>query len=156
MAMPDRVKILAPQGAIAPTGTWSPGARARDFVFIAGMRGIDPANDRLVEGEEARIRQAFMNMKFVAESEGANPYGLRAFDRFRDRYESFEAVRIRRAPLSRSPRLTRTTFSRWKAPSIHQKANEFTNALGLAVFYRIHISVNETAAPSNRMEFHGH
>jgi enamine deaminase RidA (YjgF/YER057c/UK114 family) len=72
MAMPDRVKILAPQGAIAPTGTWSPGARARDFVFIAGMRGIDPANDRLVEGEEARIRQAFMNMKFVAESEGAS------------------------------------------------------------------------------------
>jgi len=48
MAMPDRVKILAPQGAIAPTGAWSPGARARDFVFIAGMRGIDPANDRLV------------------------------------------------------------------------------------------------------------
>src|SRR5262249_15942709 len=83
-------------------------------------------------------------------------YGLRAFDRFRDRYESFEAVRIRHAPLSRSPRLTRTTFSRWKAPSIHQKANAFTNSLGLAVFYRIHISVNETAAPSNRMEFHGH
>src|SRR5262249_18126812 len=49
----------------------SGGARER-FVFIAGMRGIDPANDRLVEGEEARIRQAFMNMKFLAESEGAS------------------------------------------------------------------------------------
>src|SRR5262249_14721305 len=72
MAMPDRVKILAPQGAIALIGTWGPGARAGDFVFFAGMRGIDRANDRLVEGEEARIRQAFMNMKFLAESEGAS------------------------------------------------------------------------------------
>ncbi len=36
------VKILAPEGAIKPTGTWSVGARAGDFIFVAGMRGIDP------------------------------------------------------------------------------------------------------------------
>jgi len=65
------VRLLSPKGAIAPTGTWSLGARAGDFVFVAGMRGIDPANNRLVAGEEARIRQAFTNMKTVAESEGA-------------------------------------------------------------------------------------
>jgi enamine deaminase RidA (YjgF/YER057c/UK114 family) len=64
------VRILAPQGAIAPTGTWSLGARAGDFIFVAGMRGIDPANNSLVDGDEARIRQAFMNMKTIAESEG--------------------------------------------------------------------------------------
>jgi enamine deaminase RidA (YjgF/YER057c/UK114 family) len=64
------VRILAPQGAIAPTGTWSLGARAGDFIFVAGMRGIDPANNTLVDGDEARIRQAFMNMKTIAESEG--------------------------------------------------------------------------------------
>ncbi len=69
--MANRVKILAPRVAIAPTGTWSLGARAGEFVFVAGMRGINPANDRLVEGDEARIRQAFMNMKLIAESEGA-------------------------------------------------------------------------------------
>ena len=57
------VRILSPQGAIAPTGTWSLGARAGDFIFVAGMRGIDPANNNLVAGDEARIRQAFMNMK---------------------------------------------------------------------------------------------
>ena len=68
------VKILAPQGAIQPTGTWSLGARAGDFVFVAGMRGIDPSTDTLVRGDEARIRQAFLNMKLIAESEGA---GLR-------------------------------------------------------------------------------
>jgi len=65
------VKTLAPEGAIAPTGTWSLGARAGDFVFVAGMRGIDPRTNTLVEGEEARVRQAFRNMQFVAASEGA-------------------------------------------------------------------------------------
>ena len=66
------VRILSPQGAIAPTGTWSLGARAGDFVFVAGMRGIDPANNNLVAGDEARISQAFMNMKMIAKSEGAS------------------------------------------------------------------------------------
>lgn len=65
------VRILSPKGAIAPTGTWSVGARAGDFVFVAGMRGIDPVSNAMLEGEESRIRQAFTNMKTVAESEGA-------------------------------------------------------------------------------------
>ncbi len=68
---PNGVKTLAPPGAITPTGTWSVGARAGDFVFVAGMRGIDPETGRLVEGEEARVTQAFLNMKRIAESEGA-------------------------------------------------------------------------------------
>ena len=66
------VRVLAPAGAIEPTGTWSVGTRAGDFVFVAGMRGIDPVTNSLVEGDEARIRQAFMNMKRIAESEGAS------------------------------------------------------------------------------------
>ncbi|MBV9260480.1 MAG: RidA family protein [Pseudolabrys sp.] len=65
------IKILSPQGAIAPTGTWNVGARAGDFVFVAGMRGIDPETNALVEGEEARVRQAFRNMATIAASEGA-------------------------------------------------------------------------------------
>ena len=36
------------------------------------MRGIDPRSNALVQGEEARIRQAFLNMKLIAESEGAS------------------------------------------------------------------------------------
>jgi enamine deaminase RidA (YjgF/YER057c/UK114 family) len=66
------VKTLTPSGAIAPTGTWSLGARAGDFVFVAGMRGIDPRTNTLVPGEEARVLQAFRNMQLVAESEGAS------------------------------------------------------------------------------------
>jgi 2-iminobutanoate/2-iminopropanoate deaminase len=68
------VKTLAPVGAIETTGTWDLGTRAGDFVFIAGMRGIDPKTNALVAGDEARIRQGFLNMAMIAQSEGA---GLR-------------------------------------------------------------------------------
>jgi 2-iminobutanoate/2-iminopropanoate deaminase len=68
---PNGVRTLSPAGAIRPTGTWNVGTRAGDFVFVAGMRGIDPATDTLVAGDEARIRQAFLNMKLIAQSEGA-------------------------------------------------------------------------------------
>src|SRR6266853_1853502 len=47
---PATVKTLAPAGAIKPTGTWNLGTRAGDFIYIAGMRGIDPKTDALVEG----------------------------------------------------------------------------------------------------------
>lgn len=65
------VRLLAPEGAITPTGTWSVGARAGDLVYVAGMRGIDPATNRLVDGDEARVRMAFANMRTIAVSEGA-------------------------------------------------------------------------------------
>lgn len=65
------VKTLSPAGAIKPTGTWNLGTRAGDYVFVAGMRGIDPATNTLVQGDEARVLQAFLNMKLIAESEGA-------------------------------------------------------------------------------------
>ncbi len=72
MSGKDGVRILSPAGAINPTGTWSLGARAGDFVFIAGMRGIDPASNMLVAGSEQRIRRAFQNMQVVANSEGVS------------------------------------------------------------------------------------
>ena len=37
---PSGVKTLAPEGAIKPTGPWSLGTRAGDYIYIAGMRGI--------------------------------------------------------------------------------------------------------------------
>jgi 2-iminobutanoate/2-iminopropanoate deaminase len=40
---PNGVRTVAPPGAIKTEGTWSLGARAGDFVFVAGMPGIDPA-----------------------------------------------------------------------------------------------------------------
>ena len=61
------MKTLAPDGAIKSTGTWNLGARAGDFVFVAGMRGIDPKTNSLVQGDEARIMQGFLNMKLIAQ-----------------------------------------------------------------------------------------
>ena len=68
---PNGVRTLSPEGAIEPTGTWNLGTRAGDFVYVAGMRGIDPQTNTLVPEPEGRIRQAFINMKMIAESEGA-------------------------------------------------------------------------------------
>jgi 2-iminobutanoate/2-iminopropanoate deaminase len=69
---PNGVKPLNPPGAIS-TGndTWSVGARAGDFIFVAGMQGVDPTTNKLVVGDEARIRQAFLNLQRIAQSEGA-------------------------------------------------------------------------------------
>jgi enamine deaminase RidA (YjgF/YER057c/UK114 family) len=68
---PSGVKTLAPAGAIESTGTWALGVRAGDFVYVAGMRGIDPKTNALVEGDQARVRQGFLNMQLIAEAEGA-------------------------------------------------------------------------------------
>src|ERR1700683_1438166 len=68
----DGIEVLSPPGAIEPTGPWSLGVRAGDFVFVAGMRGIDPATNKLVDGDEARVRQAFANMRTVAAAAGAS------------------------------------------------------------------------------------
>ena len=69
---PNGVRTLDPPGAIKSEGTWSLGARAGDFVFVAGMQGVDPKTNKLVKGNEARIRQAFLNIRLIAQSEGAS------------------------------------------------------------------------------------
>jgi 2-iminobutanoate/2-iminopropanoate deaminase len=73
--MPDDIEFLSSPNAIKPTGPWSLGVRAGDFVFVAGMRGIDPATNTLVDGDEARVRQAFLNMQTIVEAAGG---GLRS------------------------------------------------------------------------------
>jgi enamine deaminase RidA (YjgF/YER057c/UK114 family) len=69
---PNGVKTLNPPGAIKVQGTWSLGVRAGDFIFVAGMQGVDPATNTLVQEPEGRIRRAFLNLKMIAHSEGAS------------------------------------------------------------------------------------
>jgi 2-iminobutanoate/2-iminopropanoate deaminase len=71
LPLPNGVKTLDPPGAIKTEGTWSLGVRAGDFVFVAGMQGVDPATNTLVQDPQARIRQAFLNIRLIAQSEGA-------------------------------------------------------------------------------------
>jgi 2-iminobutanoate/2-iminopropanoate deaminase len=69
---PNGVRTLNPAGATKAEGTWSLGARAGDFIFVAGMQGVDPATNKLVADPEGRIRQAFANLRLLAQSEGAS------------------------------------------------------------------------------------
>jgi len=72
-ARAENVKILSPvEGGVKPSGSWSVGALAGGFIFVGGMRGVDPATGKLVEGDEARIRQMFVNVKQVIEAQGAS------------------------------------------------------------------------------------
>jgi enamine deaminase RidA (YjgF/YER057c/UK114 family) len=68
---PNGVRALSPPGAPKAVGTWGLGARAGDFIFVAGMQGVDPATNELEKDPEQRIRRAFLNIKLIAESEGA-------------------------------------------------------------------------------------
>jgi enamine deaminase RidA (YjgF/YER057c/UK114 family) len=70
-AATDGVDLIKTDGVAAPSGPWNVAARAGNFPFIAGMRGIDPATNKLVAGEKTRIRQAFDNMGYVARAGGA-------------------------------------------------------------------------------------
>ena len=69
---PNGVKAINPPGSPKAVGAWGLGARAGDFIFLAGMQGVDPATDRLEKDPEARIRRAFQNIKLLAASEGAS------------------------------------------------------------------------------------
>ncbi len=69
---PNGVRTLDPPGAIKTEGTWNLGTRAGDFIFVAGMQGVDPATNKLVADPEGRVRQAFLNIKLIAQSEGAS------------------------------------------------------------------------------------
>jgi len=69
---PNGVRTLDPPGAIKAEGTWSIGVRAGDFVFVAGMQGVDPATNTLVKDPQARVLRAFLNLKLIAKSEGAS------------------------------------------------------------------------------------
>src|ERR1700722_4439570 len=84
------IAFLSPPAAIKRTAPWNLGVAAGDFVFVAGMRGIDPQSSKLVDGDEARIRQAFLNMQTVAAAAGgslrdAGRLGVYGTDMDRDR-----------------------------------------------------------------------
>ncbi|HSH98972.1 MAG TPA: RidA family protein [Reyranella sp.] len=68
---PNGVKAISPPGAPKPVGAWGLGSRAGDFLFLAGMQGFGP-DGKLPTDPETRIRQVFLNIKALAEPEGAS------------------------------------------------------------------------------------
>ncbi|KAM9875214.1 endoribonuclease l-psp [Verticillium dahliae] len=61
------VQIYNPSDFFDTTGPWSLMSRAGDTLYIAGMRGIVPLDNSLAPEGLPRIRQAFQNMKKLAE-----------------------------------------------------------------------------------------
>jgi enamine deaminase RidA (YjgF/YER057c/UK114 family) len=133
------VRTLDPPGAIKAEGTWSLGVRAGDFIFVAGMQGVDPATNKLLEDPKARIRQAFLNLKLIAQSEGASLQDcvrltvyvsdLHRFAPLVDearRPSSGPSRHIRRARWSRCNGCSTTTSSRSTASSTRRSKSEWT------------------------------
>ena len=123
---PNGVKTLDPPGAIKAVGTWSLGARAGDFIFVAGMQGVDPATNKLVEDPQARIRQAFLNLKTIAQSEGASLKDCVRLTFYLSDLPRYAPMGrpIRRAPWSRSSAYTTTTSPRSTAFSTRRRRSE--------------------------------
>ncbi len=67
---------LNPPGAIQPTAQWGLGTAVGPYIFISGMRGIDPDTNEIVLDLGERIQQAYTNMFFVAADAGAQPEDL--------------------------------------------------------------------------------
>jgi len=67
---------LDPSGAIRSTAEWGLGTKAGPYVFVSGMRGIDPATNEIVLNLRERVLQAYTNMFFIAAAAGAQPENL--------------------------------------------------------------------------------
>ncbi len=65
-----------PPELFEPTGPWSIVADAGPMVFLAGLRGIDPETNRLVEDPRERVRQIFRNLRLAAASVGLGLDGV--------------------------------------------------------------------------------
>lgn len=56
-----------------PLGAYSQAIRAGDFIFVAGMGGIDPSTGQMVKGGmREQTKRAIENIKAVLESVGAS------------------------------------------------------------------------------------
>src|SRR5262249_31668260 len=119
--------------------------------------GINPTNNSLVEGEEARIRQAFANMRLIAESEGAglpDCVRLTVFVTDMNRLRPIvNKVQEERRSISATDhcRGHRTQPGRLFRGRRHllctKKSMNRRMPLGVAVSSRIHISTSEAAEP---------
>jgi reactive intermediate/imine deaminase len=66
-------QIIHTQNAPAAIGPYSQAVRVGNTVYLSGQTPIDPATGNVVEGGiEAQARQAFNNIKAVAEAAGGS------------------------------------------------------------------------------------
>jgi 2-iminobutanoate/2-iminopropanoate deaminase len=63
---------IFPAGGASPRGHYTPGIRAGDFIYVSGQGPIDPATDKLAEGDvEFQTRLTLSNIQRILEAAGA-------------------------------------------------------------------------------------
>jgi 2-iminobutanoate/2-iminopropanoate deaminase len=67
------IERLTPPGVPTPRGPYSPAVRAGDFIFVAGQVPVDPATDKISNGDiRHETRLALNNVKRILEGAGAS------------------------------------------------------------------------------------
>lgn len=66
-------RIIRSERAPAPIGPYSQATRLGDFIFTAGVGGIDPETNRAAEGGiEEQTRQTLTNLQAILEAAGSS------------------------------------------------------------------------------------
>lgn len=60
-------------GIPAPTGPFSWSVAWGELVFLSGIRGIDPATGRPVDGDVPRVRRIFTHLARLLDGNGSSP-----------------------------------------------------------------------------------
>lgn len=64
-------KEIRTDKAPLPIGPYSQAVQVANLIFVAGQLGIDPKQDKLLEGVEAQARQVMENLKAILDEAGA-------------------------------------------------------------------------------------
>ena len=66
------IERLTPAGVPTPRGPYSPAVKAGGFIFVAGQVPVDPATDKMSNGDiQHETRMALNNIKRILEGSGA-------------------------------------------------------------------------------------
>ncbi len=72
MSASPTIDRIFPPDAPTPRGPYSPAVRAGDFIFVSGQGPIDPATDKLINGDiQQATHQVLSNIKRILEASGA-------------------------------------------------------------------------------------
>ena len=67
------IERLTPEGVPTPRGPYSPAVRAGDFLFLAGQVPVDPATDKISNGDiQHETRLVLNNLRRILEGCGSS------------------------------------------------------------------------------------
>jgi 2-iminobutanoate/2-iminopropanoate deaminase len=67
------IERLTPAGVATPRGPYSPAVRAGGFIFVSGQVPVDPATDKISNGDiQHETRLVLNNIKRILEGAGAS------------------------------------------------------------------------------------